>query len=154
MDRISTNITKPLLYRYELSAEQRQELGERFRKGEFGRLSFVGYLPRKITPTPKDYLSFVKWDRPHKGPIMADANAAMEKWFASGVKYRRDPILGDSLPPCVVQHAMPAALKGLLDTAFGKILEGRAMKDWPDWSIATPHAYEELCIALFGKIPI
>jgi hypothetical protein len=52
---------------------------------------------------------------------MAEANAAMETWFTSGVKFRRDPILGDALPPDVMQYAMPQALKGLLETAFAKI---------------------------------
>jgi hypothetical protein len=86
-----------------------------------GEMRFVGYGPRKQLHIRPDFRAFVKWDRPHKAPIMAEVNAAMETWFASGVKFRRDPILGDALPPDVMQYAMPLALKGLLETAFGKI---------------------------------
>ena len=88
---------------------------------DLGEVQYLGELPRKQLRVRKDFRAFVKWDRPHKVLIMAEANAAMETWFASGVKFRRDPILGDTLPPDVMQHAMPRIVGNLLETAFGKI---------------------------------
>jgi len=132
MNEMTIDTTKSLLFKYRLSAEQRQKLRERLRKGELGRLSFLGYVRPHKGPIQKGFSAFVKCDRPNKGPIMAEANTAMEAWFASGVKYRRDPILGASLPPDIMMYAMPRALKGLLETAFGKIASN--VMQWEDVS--------------------
>jgi len=88
---------------------------------DLGELQYLGELPRGQLRIHKNFRAFVQWDRPHKALIMAEANSAMETWFASGVKFRRDPILGDGLPPDVMQYAMPRQLVGILETAFGRI---------------------------------
>jgi len=53
---------------------------------------------------------------------MAEANAAMATWFANGVEFRRDPILGDGMPPDVAQYVIPQRLVNLLELAFGRIV--------------------------------
>jgi hypothetical protein len=85
------------------------------------QVQYLGELPRERMRIRKDFRAFVKWDRAHKPLIMAEVNAAMETWFASGVKFRRDPMLGDGLPPDAMQHAMPRIVGNLLETAFGRI---------------------------------
>lgn len=82
------------------------------------------------------YPGFIKWDLPHQQPIMAEIKAVLEAWFERGVKYSKEPILGDILPMPVYNNP-PRELRTALEIAASEIKRNILERlipilQWPD----------------------
>jgi hypothetical protein len=73
----------------------------------------------------KGYREFIESDRPKRQPIMAEAKAIRETWFAKGVKYDYelvDPISETLAVANIYMYTnMPLKLRSVLEIAFGEI---------------------------------